>query len=416
MKIIIDGVFNHMGINSWAFRDVVKNQKNSKYKDWFSIISWDDSAAGTKFNYNGWFGVKELPELKEDENGIVEGPKEYIFNITKRWMDPDGDGNPADGIDGWRLDVAFCIEHQFWKDWRKYLKAINPEAYITAEVIDPIPVLLDYLKGDEFDAVMNYNYLFTCSEYFFDDKTAITTTEFDSLLKDLRTAFPECVSYVQQNLHGSHDTQRMASHLVNKDLAKIRNWSETFDIWKGSNWNYDTRKPNDDEKRILMLTTIFQFTYLGAPYIYYGDEAGMWGANDPDCRKPMVWDDIEYEDEIFLPDQSKRKEPMQVKFDEDMFAHYKKLIHIRNGNEALQLGDFRTELIDDEKNIYIFSRNYKYETVIVVINNSSRPQEIELTTTSANFSDLLNEEELSSHDGKLKLTVDKKWGRILKKK
>lgn len=416
MKIIIDGVFNHMGINSWAFRDVVKNQQNSKYKDWFSIISWNDSAAGTKFNYNGWFGVKELPELKEDENGIVEGPKEYIFNITKRWMDPDGDNNPADGIDGWRLDVAFCVEHQFWKDWRKHLKAINPDAYITAEIIDPIPVLLDYLQGDEFDAVMNYNYLFACSEYFFDDKTAVTTTEFDSLLKDLRTAFPQCVSYVQQNLHGSHDTQRMASHLVNKDLAKIRNWHETFNIWKGSNPAYDTRKPNEDEKRILKLTTIFQFTYLGAPYVYYGDEAGMWGANDPDCRKPMVWDDIEYQDEVYLPDQLKRKEPMHVKFDNDMFAHYKKLIKIRNENEALQLGDFKTELIDDEKKVYAFTRNYNGETIYVIINNSNEPAEIRLDVNkNLKFKDLLTDEEFSTVDNQLQLKTDYKWGRILKK-
>ena len=125
MKIIIDGVFNHMGINSWAFKDVVLNQQKSKYKDWFTIKSWDDSIKGTKFDYEGWFGVKELPELREDENGIVDGPKQYIFNITKRWMDPNSDGNPEDGIDGWRLDVAYCVKHQFWKDWRKHVKSIK---------------------------------------------------------------------------------------------------------------------------------------------------------------------------------------------------------------------------------------------------------------------------------------------------
>ena len=100
MYIIIDGVFNHMGLNSWAFKDIVKNKQNSKYKDWFTIKSWDDAKTGKKFEYEGWFGVKELPELREDENGIVEGPKKYIFDITKRWMDPDNDGNPKDGIDG----------------------------------------------------------------------------------------------------------------------------------------------------------------------------------------------------------------------------------------------------------------------------------------------------------------------------
>jgi cyclomaltodextrinase / maltogenic alpha-amylase / neopullulanase len=123
----------------------------------------------------------------------------------------------ADGIDGWRLDVAFCVKHQFWKDWRKHVKSINPDAYLTAEVVDPVDEVRPYLQGDEFDAVMNYNYLFTCSEYFIDEKKAISTTEFDRLLKELREAFPETVAYVQQNLDNSHDTQRLLSHIVNKD-------------------------------------------------------------------------------------------------------------------------------------------------------------------------------------------------------
>jgi cyclomaltodextrinase / maltogenic alpha-amylase / neopullulanase len=83
MKIIIDGVFNHMGLNSWAFNDVVKNQKNSKYKGWFAVTSWDDPAKGTKFDYEGWFGVRELPEFREDENGIVEGPKNIFLILQK---------------------------------------------------------------------------------------------------------------------------------------------------------------------------------------------------------------------------------------------------------------------------------------------------------------------------------------------
>ncbi len=122
MKIIIDGVFNHVGLNHWAFRDVLKNQKKSKYKDWFSVVSWDDPDKHSKFDYEGWFGFRELPEWKEDENGIVKGPKDYIFNITKRWMNPNNDGDTSKGIDGWRLDVAFCIKHKFWKDWRKHVK------------------------------------------------------------------------------------------------------------------------------------------------------------------------------------------------------------------------------------------------------------------------------------------------------
>ena len=417
MKIIIDGVFNHMGLNSWAFRDVVANQQNSKYKDWFSVKSWNDPETGSGFDYEGWFGVRELPEIREDENGIVDGPKQYIFNITKRWMDPDGDGDPSDGIDGWRLDVAFCVKHQFWKDWRKHVKAINPEAYITAEIIDPIEDLQPYLQGDEFDAVMNYNYLFTCSEYFFDDKTAISTTEFDRQLRELREAFPECVTYVQQNLHGSHDTQRMASHLVNRDKYKIRNWGETFEKWKGSNPEYDTRKPDKAEIEKIKLMLLFQMTYVGAPYIYYGDEFGMWGANDPCTRKPMIWDDLNYQSEKYLPDQSLKPAEDEVKIDSELFNYYKKLITIRNENSTLQLGDFNTFLVDDEKRIYAFSRKYNFQEILVILNCSPENQEISLNTGHKEFyRDLIDYNKMIlTETGILNLKIEAYGGRILLK-
>jgi glycosidase len=416
MKIIIDGVFNHMGLNSWIFQDVVKNQKNSKYKDWFAITSWDDPLKGTKFDYEGWFGIRELPEFREDKNGIVEGPKKYIFDITKRWMDPNSDGDPSDGIDGWRLDVAFCIKHQFWKDWRKHVKSVNPEAYITAEIIDPPEIIKPYLEGDEFDAVMNYNYLFITSEYFFDEKTRITTSEFDKRLKELREAFHEGVNYVQQNLHGSHDTQRMASHIVNRDLAKIKNWGETFEKWKGRNPAYNTRKPFEEEYRILMLTLIFQMTYVGAPYIYYGDETGMWGANDPCCRKPMVWSDLKYDNEVCLPDQSKKEAADKVEFNKDTFTHYKKMISIRNKYPALQLGDFKTLLIDEKNEIYAFERTLDNQSIIIVLNNSLVNKSITLSTQhNEYYKDLLNEEMIIVEDGKINFNLEGKWGRVLLK-
>jgi len=416
MKIIIDGVFNHMGINNWIFQDIIRNQKKSRFGDWFAITSWDDSVKGTKFNYEGWFGVKELPEFREDENGIVEGPKRYIFQITNRWMDPDSDGDPSDGIDGWRLDVAFCVKHQFWKDWRKHVKSINPEVYLTAEIVDPPETVKPYLLGDEFDAVMNYNYLFFCSEYFFDEKTRITTSEFDKRLKELREAFPPSVAYVQQNLHGSHDTQRMGSHLVNNDLAKIRNWGETFEMWKGSNPDYDTRKPTYEEYKVLMYTIIFQMTYIGAPYVYYGDEAGMWGANDPCSRKPMVWDDIKYRDEVYLPDQNYKTKPDSVFFNKDIYDHYRKMISIRNSYPALQLGDFKTLFIDDKNEIYAFERSLDKQSIIVVLNNGNTSQEIILPTGHIEYyTDLLNGDIITVVDGKINFNVEAKWGRVLLK-
>lgn len=416
MYIIIDGVFNHMGLNSWAFKDVVKNQKESKYKDWFKIKSWDDPETGAKFKYEGWFGVKELPEIREDENGITAAPKKYIFDITKRWQDPNGDGNPDDGIDGWRLDVAYCVKHPFWKDWRKHVKLINPEAYLTAEVIDPIKVIKPYLEGDEFDAVMNYNFAFTASEYFISDKTRINTSKFDKLLKELRNAFPGGVEYVQQNLFDSHDTNRRLSHIVNRDLGKFRDWGKYYDISRAGNPKYNTRKPNEYEIGIAKLMIIFQMTYVGAPMIYYGDEIGMWGANDPDCRKPMIWSDMNFEDEMYLPDQTKKDKADKVEVNNNLLEHYKKLIRIRSENSSLQLGDFETVLVDNKKELYAFSRSYENEKILVVLNNSRRLQKAEIKIpANTKWIDILNENmEYSTANLKLKITVGAKWGLILK--
>lgn len=406
MKIIFDGVFNHMGINSLAFRDVVKNQKNSKYADWFKILSWDDPETGTTFKYSGWWGVKELPELNQDENGITASPKSYIFNITRRWMDPDGDGSTADGIDGWRLDVAFCVKHQFWKDWRVHVKSINPEAYLTAEVIDTIPEVQPYLTGDEFDAVMNYNFAFTSAEFFIQKKNKLTASQFDKTLKELRSAFPECVSYVQQNLFGSHDANRIGSHIVNADLGSYRNWGEYFGLSKGENKNYNARKPNEEEYAIQKLFAVFQMTYVGAPMLYYGDEAGMWGANDPDCRKPMVWDDILYDDERFMPDQTLRS-PDKVTVNKDLLEHYKKLIAIRNAHPELQTGSIETLVTDDEQDVYGFRRILDNNVTNVYLNNSGKPAVLALKGT---YWDLLSGQEFTGE-----ITLHPKQGVILKK-
>lgn len=415
MYIIIDGVFNHMGLNSWAFKDVVKNQQNSKYKDWFKIVSWENPDKGTKFQYEGWYGVKELPELKQDENGLVAGPKKYIFDSTTRWMDPDGDGDPSDGIDGWRLDVAFLVKHNFWKDWRKHLKSINPKAYITAEIIDSVKFNKPYLRGDEFDAVMNYNFAFTCEEFFINDKFKISAAEFDRKLEILRKAYPGGVEYVMQNLFDSHDTNRLLSHIVNKDVGRYRDWGKYFELSKGSNPDYNTTKPGEREIEIQKLMVIFQMTYLGAPMIYYGDETGMWGANDPCCRKPMVWDDFKYDDEIYLPDQTKKAKADEVNLNKDLFEHYKKLIGIRNSNEVLQIGKYKALIADNQNDAFAFERYDEDNSIIVMLNNSKEENVINLPFISGRYKDLLNNDEYQFDKTSQSISIKPKWGRILLK-
>lgn len=414
LRIIFDGVFNHMGLNSWAFQDVVKNQNRSPYRDWFDIVSWDDPAKKTKFKYNGWFGVKELPELREDAQGIVEGPKKYIFDCTRRWMDPDGDGDPGDGIDGWRLDVAFCVAHPFWQSWRGWVKQINPEAYLTAEVIDPAEAIKPYLRGDEFDAVMNYNFAFACSEFFIDKKNGITVTQFDRRLRELRDAFDPCVTPVMQNLFDSHDANRLASHIVNRDLAPYAKWGQYYEKSKASNPKYDTRKPGEAELAIQKLMVIFQMTYIGAPMVYYGDEAGMWGANDPCCRKPMVWQDLEYEPETVLPDGRLRAVKDPVEFDRALYEHYRRMIAIRRDHPIFAMGDFHTLLLNDAQGVMVFERTDADRRAWVLLNNSDREQTVEWDgPTEPMVRDLLNGENLFPDGGRWRMNLKPKWARIL---
>ena len=414
--MIFDGVFNHMGARSWAFQDVVKNQQNSACADWFSVKSWRDEAKGTEFDFDGWFGHKTLPEFREDKDGIVAGPRDYIFASTRRWMDPDGDGDPSDGIDGWRLDVAFCVGHPFWKKWRRLVKAINPQAYLTAELIEPVDGLKPYLRGDEFDAVMNYNFAFACSDYFADEKKRITTSEFDRRLRELREAFPSGVAEVQQNLFGSHDTDRLGSHIVNRDKVHAADWNKYFGFSKAQSGQYDTRKPTEDELESQKLFAVMQMTYVGAPMIYYGDEAGMWGANDPDCRKPMVWEDMVYEDEATLPDGTKKARPDKVAVNRGLFEHYRRLIALRKEHDALRVGSFEMLLTDDAREIYAFRRKAGADEVVLVLNNSREPQEVALPLEGAWNDQWSTRQPVSDEAGKLSLTLPARGAAILVKR
>lgn len=413
MKIIFDGVFNHLGYNSFTFQDVLKNQQNSPYKDWFIIKSWEDKEKGTKFDYEGWFGVKSLPELKEYSTGIVEGPKQYIFNATQKWMNPQGKGTEF-GIDGWRLDVAFCIGHPFWKKWRKHVRSINPEAYMTAEIVDKPENVKPYMQGDEFDGEMNYNFAFASAEFFFNpDSTSITAREYDNKLKELRELYPQGVAYVSQNLFGSHDANRIGSHIVNRNrgIGNFRDWGNYFNASiAANNPKYSTRKPQKEDIELQKLFVIMQMTYVGAPMIYYGDEVGMWGGNDPDCRKPMIWDDITYNDEVYNADGSTHK-PDKVEVNTSLFKHYKKLVAIRKNNIELQLGSYKNLLADDENNVLVFERKYEDKKIIVVINNGSSEYIVDIPELKNKcFTDLISKRVFDKN----KIVVAKKWGLIMR--
>lgn len=415
LRIIFDGVFNHMGVNSFAFRDVVKNQQRSPYRDWFTVNSWDNATAGTKFDYAGWFGAKSLPELREDENGIVAGPRAYLFAATERWMNPKGRG-AAHGIDGWRLDVAFCVAHPFWKAWRAHVKRLNPEAYLTAEIVDVPEKTVPYVQGDEFDAEMNYNWAFAAVEFFVDPPSQRTrASEFDAKLRHLRDLYPPGVASVAMNLLGSHDTNRIASYIHNRGIGRYREWGKFYALSKTSeNPRYSARRPSDADFALQKLLVIFQMTYLGAPMIYYGDEVGLWGGNDPDCRKPMLWPDLTYADEVFNPDARTTHAPDKVEIRRDLLDHYRKLIAIRRAHPALLRGDYRTLLADDARDIFAFERNGDGDHVIVAFNNSDAPLAPTLPLRpGATYRDELTGATIEAPSGTASVTIPPKWAVVL---
>ena len=372
MKIIIDGVFNHTGVQFWAFQDVIKNGENSRYKDWYRINNFDDPATlQNEFDYKGWWGVKSLPEFNKNELDLHYGPKQYIFHSTAKWMDPNNDGNPSDGIDGWRLDVAREVPLGFWKSWTKTVKDINDNALIIGELWELSP---DFVSAEgPFDGLMNYNFAFAVNKFMIADKTAISTNEFVQRLEEVSNTYSAENLLVLQNLMNSHDTERLSSMIKNPDRNYDRDGNE-------SNSSYNPGKPIAEEYEKQKLIAAFQMTYLGAPFIYYGDEVGMWGADDPHDRKPMVWNNLNYDDEIINKNSGfgTGYGSFEVIQNKDLLKWYNKLIAIRNNNDALKKGSLRFLYTNDRTKTFAFARTYEDEKMICVFNFDSAEKKFTL--------------------------------------
>ena len=310
--------------------------------------------------YAGWAGHDSLPVFRKSEDGLASrGATKHIFDVTRRWMDPDGDGDPGDGIDGWRLDVPNEIAAPFWVEWRAVVKAANPDVYITGEIWDNAAAWLD---GEHFDAVMNYQFAHAAVAWIFDKEVKTTASETDRRLAKLRMSYPPAATYVLQNLIASHDTDRVASMALNSDREYDRDNRNQDD-----NPAYNNDKPGPVEYARMRLITLLQMTYVGAPMIYYGDEVGMWGADDPTCRKPMLWKDLE---PYAKPDENHVME--------HHLAWFQKVIALRNGHPALRTGAFQTLLVDDAADVWAFARYDDDEQLIVALNASGEGAKVKI--------------------------------------
>ena len=374
IRVIIDGVFNHTGRDFFAFADLRKRQAASPYRDWYIVQTYDDpSTPQNEFRYKGWWGTDSLPEFANNKEGndLHLGPKKYIFDCTKRWMDPHGNGDTSDGIDGWRLDVANEVPTGFWRDWHALCRGINPQCYTVAEIWNDAR---KFLEEGRFSAAMNYYGFASPIKGCLIDKT-LAPSGAARMLDARRESFPLATQYAMQNLMDSHDTDRLASMIVNSGKRPYTK-PDRFDYDTGNSpryvSDYDVRQPNERERHVQRLVALMEMTYVGAPMIYYGTEAGRWGGDDPCDRMPMLWPELSYDPQQADP-LGRLRPANAVAFDEDLFKYYQAAIKFRRENAVLRRGEIEFVAADDKAVFLGFRRSDGADTLLVGLNRGDAP-------------------------------------------
>lgn len=309
MKVVLDAVYNHSGREFFAFQDILEKGEKSKYLDWYFIDElpprgeWGEIPNFKCFGYYG--GMPKL-NLKNPE---VE---KYITDVACYWI------KECD-IDGWRLDVGDEISHFFWKNFRKAIKAVKKDMLIIGEIWHYAG---DFLEGDEWDTVMNYPFYLNLIDLLADEK--INVSQFVQNLGYLKGRLNKKCYPLMWNLIDSHDTARFL-HLCN------------------------------DNKKKQHLAAAFQLLLPGMPMVYYGDEYAMPGANDPDCRRGMYWDE-EYQDK-------------------EMYNWYKKLMQIRKAHACIVEGEMIETITNDDDDTIVMIRKNGEETIAMLFNCGNSAKE-----------------------------------------
>ena len=373
IKIILDVAFNHTGETFWAFQDGMKNGPDSKYYDWYEWKKWPmpDPAKTDNFKpidyYECWWGYGHMPNLNFDfdeinpsENSIKDinlaNPNwevvNYVLDVGEYWIS-DMD------LDGFRLDVPNEVPFWFWKLFREKVKAIKPDAYLVGELWSNA---VDWVNDDYFDGVMNYAYFKDPVMRFFNTRQC-SAKDFDRDLKQGLLSYPVQATQVMMNLIDSHDTFRYLES-CNGDISRLE------------------------------MAVLFQMTYVGTPHIWYGDEVGMMGAHDPDCRRPFDWKYTQNPGKVALRE------------------YYKKLIQIRKDYSSLRTGSFSTLVADGM--VYGFLRSDDESSIAVVLNNDTKINKITIPFESDYALDLLTGQKYIVKDGVLNIDLDAMSGAILK--
>jgi len=369
LKVVLDGVFNHASRGFFQFNSILEHGPHSPWLDWFTVEGWPLSPYdGDKpANYLGWVGNRALPKLNTDNPQV----REFIMRVAEHWL--------REGIDGWRLDVPFEITTAgFWQEFRRRVKAINPDAYIVGEVWHDSR---QWLQGDQFDAVMNYLFAeaaiaFAAGPRVRPDQVSgrsyspdrpLAAWQYADRIDWLLNLYPWEIQLAQLNLLDSHDTARLIS-IAGGDRASVR------------------------------LATLLLMTYPGAPSIYYGDEIGLPGTNfDPDTRRGMPWDQTET-------------------WDREMLAFHKRMIAMRHAHPALRTGVYHRLYADDD--VYAFARTSDDEALLVVANTAEAPREV-VVPAGAHFAEglrlkaIYGDGETEVAGGQIRVTAPARDGVVL---
>ncbi|WAA08683.1 alpha-glycosidase [Fervidibacillus albus] len=323
IRIMLDAVFNHSGYYFPPFQDVLKNGETSKYKDWFHIREFPLKTEPMP-NYDTFGFTSQMPKLNTENPEV----KNYLLEVGKYWV-------KEFDIDGWRLDVANEVDHTFWRKFREEVKSIKEDVYILGEIWhDSMP----WLQGDQFDAVMNYPFTYGTLNFFAKDE--IRAKEFTETIQHVIHSYPQNVNEVSFNLLGSHDTPRI-QNIANFHQEKIK---QMF---------------------------AFQLGFIGTPCIYYGDEIGMTGEQDPGCRKCMEWD--------------------LEKQNTELFHHVKKLIDLRK-TYPLMANEGMLKFIEanDETNHFMYVKEREGELLLTVMNHSNKPLEVRIPIDLSSYEKYTN--------------------------
>jgi len=330
MKVVLDGVFNHASRGFFAFHHILENEEKSPYLDWFDIKGFPLRAYASEQppNYEAWWGLAALPEFNVTHPEV----REYLWRIAERWIEF--------GADGWRLDVPEEIDDpEFWREFRRRIRAVNPDAYLVGEIWDRAP---EWLAGDRFDAVMNYPLTRALIGFLPQDPPEeelisgtgyapiprLDAQAFAAEIDDLMSLYAADVTQAQLNLLDSHDTARFLT-LAGGDVTALK------------------------------LATLLQMTLPGAPCVYYGTEIGMEGRRDPDCRRAFPWD--------------------ESRWDHELRDYVRSCIALRHAHPALRRGELRR--LYAAAGVYAYGRRSEDETLVVVVNASPEAQRPALDVT-----------------------------------